>query len=101
MNYMFNSKMSEVKKKGIGSFLFLFFNKFDVMSFLNIDKIVVYIHIPMLIILEAFYMYKRLHIKKVKQLLYYDTTMIINTLRIRQQSLLSYLLLSVQIVLLI
>lgn len=93
--------MSEVKKKGISSFLFLFFNKFDVMSFLNIDKIVVYIHILMLIILEAFYMYKRLHIKKVKQLLYYDTTMIINTLRIRQQSLLSYLLLSVQIVLLI
>lgn len=58
--------MLEVKKKGIGFFLFLFFNKFDVMLFLNIDKIVVYIYIFMFIILEVFYMYKCFYIKKVK-----------------------------------
>lgn len=69
------------------------------MSFIDIDNNFVSIHIPMIIILEMFY--KRLHIKKVKQLLYHNTKIIIITFGIRRQTLLSYLLLSVQIVLLI
>lgn len=90
MNYMFNSKMLGVFKKNVS---------IDFMPFIDIDHIFVYIHIPVLIILEMFY--KRLHINKVKQLLYHNTKIIIITFRIRRQTLLSYLLLSVQIVLLI